>query len=92
MPNVVLTAQIQDASKWEAAFRTHVDVLRTYTLQAPVQFAITDDEIALYLQLNDLDAFKRAVESRATADAMAYDGVKRETVRMFVLDKTQGID
>lgn len=40
MPNVVLTAQALDASKWEAAFRTHVDVLRTYTLQAPVQFAI----------------------------------------------------
>jgi hypothetical protein len=25
--------------------------------------------------------------SQATADAMAQDGVKRETVRMFVLDK-----
>jgi hypothetical protein len=92
MPNVVLTAQIQDASKWEAAFRTHVDVLRTYTLQAPVQFAIAGNEVALYLQPKDMDAFGRAMESKATVDAMAYDGVKAETVRMFVLDKTQGID
>jgi hypothetical protein len=35
----------------------------------------------------DLGAFKRAMESQATADAMAFDGVKRETVKMFVLDK-----
>jgi hypothetical protein len=28
------------------------------------------------------------VESKATADAMAFDGVKRDTVKMFVLDKS----
>ena len=31
--------------------------------------------------------FKRAMESPATADAMAFDGVRREIVKMFVLDK-----
>jgi hypothetical protein len=35
----------------------------------------------------DLSAYKKAIESPATAQAMAFDGVKRETVKMFVLDK-----
>jgi hypothetical protein len=35
----------------------------------------------------DLGGFKRAMDSPATAAAMAFDGVKRETVKMFVLDK-----
>jgi len=28
------------------------------------------------------------LDSPATAEAMAFDGVKRETVKVFVLDKT----
>jgi hypothetical protein len=35
----------------------------------------------------DLGAYKRAMESPATAKAMDFDGVERETVKMFVLDK-----
>jgi hypothetical protein len=29
----------------------------------------------------------KAMASPATAEAMAFDGVKRETVKVFVLDK-----
>jgi hypothetical protein len=34
MPKVILTAQVEDAAKWEAGFRTHGDVFRAYGLQA----------------------------------------------------------
>ena len=39
------------------------------------------------MEPENLDAFKKAMESPATAEAMAFDGVKRETVKTFVLDK-----
>lgn len=87
MPKVVLTAQVQEPGEWEGRFRTHVDVLRTYALQAPVQYAISGNEVAVCFDSEDLDQFKRALESQATAEAMAFDGVKRETVKMFILDK-----
>jgi carotenoid cleavage dioxygenase-like enzyme len=87
MPKVVLTCQIQDPIKWEAGFRTHGDVFRTYNLQAPVNFSVTGNEVVLCMEPADLGAFKKAMESPATAEAMAFDGVKRETVKMFVLDK-----
>ncbi len=87
MPKVILIAQVQDPAKWEAGFRTHGDLFQTYTLQAPAQYAVTGNEVAICMEPRDLEAFKRAMESKATADAMAFDGVKRETVKMFVLDK-----
>jgi hypothetical protein len=39
------------------------------------------------MEPTDLGAYKKAMESPATGEAMAFDGVKRETVKMFVLDK-----
>ena len=34
-----------------------------------------------------MDTFMKVLDSPATAEAMAFDGVKRETVKVFVLDK-----
>jgi hypothetical protein len=39
------------------------------------------------MEPDNLDTFRRAMESQATIEAMAFDGVKRETVKTFVLDK-----
>ena len=39
------------------------------------------------LQAQDLDTFMEVFQSPATADAMKYDGAKRDTVLAFVLDK-----
>jgi hypothetical protein len=39
------------------------------------------------MEPENLGSFKQAVESQASVEAMAFDGVKRETVKTFVLDK-----
>jgi hypothetical protein len=58
-------------------------VFRTYTLRGPIQYTITGNEVALIMEPESLDAFTRAMESQATVEAMALDGVKRETVKTF---------
>jgi len=45
------------------------------------------NRIAVSGETNNLDAYMKVFNSPATAEAMAFDGVKRETVQMFVLDK-----
>jgi len=56
--------------------------------QTVTYFATTDDnEVALYSEPEDLDKFMEVLESPATAEAMGKDGVKRDTVKVFVLDK-----
>ena len=86
MPKVIVTAQVQDPVKWESGFRTHGDLFRSYT-HAPVHFTIVGNEVVICMEPENLDTFNKVMQSQATADAMNHDGVKRETVRVFVLDK-----
>jgi hypothetical protein len=87
LPKVIITAQVNDATKWEAAFRTHAELFKTYSIKTPIHFTTNGSEVTICMEPEDLDAFHRAMDSKATADAMAVDGVKRETVKMSVLDK-----
>ena len=87
MAKIVLTAQVEDLEKWEEAFRKNGDLFRSQNLGSPILIGTAgDNEIALYQEV-DLDTFQKAVESSETAEAMARDGVRRETVKVFVLDK-----
>src|ERR1700693_747632 len=81
MPKVTTTSQVQDRVKWEAGFRTHGDLFRSYTLRAPIHFMIAGNEVTICMEPENLDTFMRSMESQATVEAMAFDGVKRETVK-----------
>jgi len=87
MPMVIITAEVQDPVKWEARFRTHGDLFRSYDLRGPVHFTMAGKEVAACFQPKNLDRFREAIESQASVEAMAFDGVKPDTVQMFVLDK-----
>lgn len=87
MPKIILTAEVEDAATWERGFRTHGELLRSMS-STVTHFATTDDNrVALYAEPANLDQWMRVLESPATAEAMRFDGVKRETVQFYVLDK-----
>ena len=50
-------------------------------------YTIAGNEVAVCMEPENLQSFTQAMESQATAEAMAFDGIKRETVKTFVLDK-----
>jgi hypothetical protein len=88
MPKVIITARVEDVAKWEAGFRTHGDLFRRQTVSRPIGIGVGEgSEVALCLEPDDLTTFMKILDSPATAEAMAFDGVKRETVRVFVLDR-----
>ncbi len=88
MPKVVVTAQVEDPAKWEEGFRTHGDLFRSQTVTKPINFAtIEGNEVAVCVEPDDLKTFMDILDSPATAEAMEFDGVKRDTVKVFVLDK-----
>jgi hypothetical protein len=87
MPKVIITAHVQDPVKWEANFKTHGDVFKTYGLGAPVHYAVTGSEVTLCMEPKNLDSFMKAMQAKQTVDAMALDGVKRETVKVVPLNK-----
>lgn len=88
MTKVIITADVEDAAKWEKGFRSHSDLFRKMTISTPIELATHENnQIALCAEPDDLKKYLEILNSPATADAMAYDGVKRETVKVFVLDK-----
>ncbi|MDH3650838.1 MAG: hypothetical protein OEQ53_14225 [Saprospiraceae bacterium] len=88
MPKVIVTAQVEDATKWEAGFRTHGDLFRSYSVSKPIEISVLEDnQVAVCFDPDDLDTLMEVMNSPATAEAMAYDGVIRESVKIFVLDK-----
>ncbi len=88
MPRIVVTAQVEDLVKWEEGFRTHGDLFRSETVSGSIGIATNEgNEIAVCFDASDLDTFLQGMDSPETAEAMAFDGIKRETVKVFVLDK-----
>lgn len=87
MTKVVITAEVEDLAQWEAGFRSHGDLFKRQTVSSPISIATGEgNEVALIFEPEDLDTFMKLLESDGPA-AMANDGVKRETVKMFVINK-----
>jgi len=90
MPRVVITAEVNDLGTLESSFRTHGDLFKQMGVARMEYATVTGNRVAVCGETTDLDAYMKIFNSPATAEAMAIDGVKRETVQMFVLDK--GLD
>ena len=87
MSKAIITAQVEDSANWELAFRSHVGLFNEYTATA-INFVATDDnEVAILWEVANLETFLEQLDAPETAEAMAQDGVKGETVKVYVLDK-----
>ena len=90
MPIVIATAEVEDTTRWEEGFKTHTALFRKQSINSPIRF--TSDEstnrITIQFDVENLEEYFKAMESEETAEAMAFDGVKRETVKVIVLDKS----
>ncbi len=87
MATVIITAQADDLAKWEAGFQTHVDLFRKYTATS-VRYGSTDEnELAIIWEVQDPDVMLSQLELEETATAMEFDGIRRDTVKVYVVDK-----
>ena len=88
MARIVVTAQVEDLVKWEEGFRKHGDLFRSQTVSGPIGMATTEEnDVAVCFEAENLDTFMDVLNSDATAEAMAFDGVNRDTVKVFVMDR-----
>jgi hypothetical protein len=87
MAKVIITAKVKDAAKWEKGFRTHGKLLKSMTSTVTYFTISKDNELTLYAEPADVDKYFEVLESPATKEAMDFDGVKRDTVKVSVLDK-----
>ena len=88
MTRLVITAQVENVEDWERSFRTHGELFRSQPASSPYTFGqVGDNEVAVSAEVADVDAFLQSLQSPETAEAMGNDGIKKDTVKVFVLDK-----
>ena len=89
MAKIVATVQVADLSKWEKSFRTHGELFHRQTINGQYDYTMIEDgnRVVLCADVSDVDKFFKVLESSEAEDAKDLDGVKRETIRFFVLDK-----
>lgn len=87
MPKVIVAAEVEDPVKWEEGFRTHGEYFRSLTVTAPIGMSISGNEVAVCFEPADVAKFIGAMDTPENAAAMEHDGVKRETVKVYVMDK-----
>lgn len=89
MYKLIAIGYVDEIQKWEEGFRTHADLFKKQTVISPIFFGTSerDQTIAILFEVSDLDTFYGVLASAETAEAMAFDGVKKETVKVYLLDK-----
>ena len=86
MARIIVTAEVEDSANWEQGFRTHGDLFQEYTATS-IEFKNENNEVAILWEVDDPNKMLSLMDEPATAEAMAMDGVKRDTVKVYVLDK-----
>jgi hypothetical protein len=88
MAKLLVTAEVKDPAQWEKSFRTHGDLFKSFGVKSPTLFGANDNnEVAVLQEIDDPGAAMDAMNSPENTQAMEADGVKRDTVRAFILDK-----
>jgi hypothetical protein len=89
MTKVVLTAQVKDVDAWEKAFRSHGEMFRSQgEMTSPVLYSKgANNEVVLCSEVPDASTYKQLVSSPETVAAMEQDGVRVDTVKLYVLDR-----
>ncbi|GKS60295.1 hypothetical protein YTPLAS18_38220 [Nitrospira sp.] len=89
MPKIVAMIQVHDLPQWERNFRTHGELFRRQTINGQYDYTMIGDgnRVVLSADVRDVDTFFTVLKSPDADDAIDLDGVKRETIQFFVLDK-----
>jgi len=84
MPTLMIFHDVDDVDHWvssprrEEIFGPMGITVRTFVDPAK------SNQVGLIVDVPDMDKFQQMMESDVAADAMKFDGVRPETMRMFV--------
>jgi hypothetical protein len=90
MTIIVITAQVKDAVEWEKGYRAHAPLLREFLgVTRPIHFTTNTEtnEICICVEPDNLEKYLGLVQSPEVIEAMEKNGVNRETVKLYILDK-----
>ena len=89
MPKFVAIYEVEDPERWEAGFRTRSEMFKSWSGIGPVNYTVTEEGRVVHYgeYADDIEKVFAAMQTPEGARAMAEDGVKPETMQVYVLDK-----
>jgi hypothetical protein len=88
MAKVLVTAEVKDRAQWEKSFRSHGEMFRSSGVKGTTLVGINENnEVAVLQEIDDPVTAMDNLNTPEYIKAMEADGVKRDTVKTFVLDK-----
>ena len=85
---IVLTAHVKDPVKWEKGFRSHGELLKGGLMTSLIHYTITkNSDVVMYSETDSVDEYMKFLQSPEIVQAMTEDGVDRETLKVYTLDK-----
>ena len=93
MTRIVFTAKVKDAVKWEEGYREHAPMLRDKPgVTKPIHFSTSAEtnEICIQGEPDNLEKYLELVQTPEMVEAMEKNGVLRDTVKLYILDKQIG--
>ncbi len=84
MPKLIATHEVDDVAHWlaspkrEEVFASVASDIRTFVDPSRA------NHVGLSMEVADMDAFQKVIESPEGAEAMKYDGVHADTLAVYV--------
>ena len=84
MPKLIATHEVDDVAHWlaspkrEEIFASVATDIRTFV------DSTRPNQVGLSMDVIDMEGFQAIMESEAGAEAMKYDGVRPETIAMYM--------
>lgn len=84
MPRLIATHEVDDVAHWisspkrKEVFGSVATDIRTFVDPS------RDNRVGLSMDVSDMAAFQAVMESEAGAEAMRFDGVRRDTIVIYV--------
>lgn len=84
MPRLVATHEVDDVAHWLASSKREEVFAGIATNMATYVLPGDSNRVALTMDVADMDALDTMMKSEAGAEAMKHDGVRPDTVQMYV--------
>ena len=84
MPKLVFTHEVDDVAHWLASPKREEVFAGVATNIQTYVHPTEPNRIALSMEVADMGALEAVMKSEAGAEAMKYDGVRPETIAMYI--------
>ena len=84
MPKIIATHEVDDVAHWLKSPKREEVFNGVATNITPFVHPNDTNRVAVSMEVADMDAFEAVMRSEAGAAAMKYDGVRPETVEIFI--------